>query len=200
MFHFVDGNFDQPAGIGIEGLYEGPYYGYFRCDLLQKAHDLATLSTALQTTESKDSCEEAYELLYSVIEEEGPFDGVIGFSHGATLAFQFLLQHAKKNPLEPDFALFRCAVFMAGPPPFGEDGMRLRKTEGQGPLLRLPTVHIVGKDDFLYQEALNLHGLCDEKSAKLLIHEKGHLVPRDKKSTGSMAKAIKELGSRIVVM
>jgi hypothetical protein len=168
--------------------------------LLEKAHDLPTLRSALQTPEFKDSCEEAYELLYSVIEEEGPFDGVLGFSHGATLAFQFLLQHAKKNPLEPDFALFRCAVFMAGPPPFGEDGMRLRRSEGQGPLLRLPSVHIVGKQDFLYQETLNLHGFCEEKSAKLLTHEKGHLVPRDKESTGSMVKAIRDLGGRIVVM
>lgn len=139
-------------------------------------------------------------MLYSVIEEEGPFDGILGFSHGATLALQFLLQHANKNPLEPDFTLFKCALFLAGPPPFGEDGTRLERREGQAPLLRLPTVHIVGKEDFLYEEALKLYGLCEEKSAKLLCHEKGHLVARDKESTSSMAKAIRELGSRIVFM
>ena len=29
-FHFIDGMFSQPAGPGIAGLFDPPYYGYFR--------------------------------------------------------------------------------------------------------------------------------------------------------------------------
>jgi hypothetical protein len=32
---------------------------------------------------------------------EGPFDGVLGFSHGGTLAAGFMIHHAKMNPNEP---------------------------------------------------------------------------------------------------
>lgn len=199
-FYFVDGLVEQAAGEGIEGFYEGPYYGYFRCDYLLAQSDVDSLSKALKSSVFQESVAAAYDFIYSVIEEEGPFDGILGFSHGATLAFSFLIQHADKYPLDPPFALFRCAVFIAGLAPIGDDGKRLRFSEKQGPLLKLPTVHIAGKDDAMFQESLNLYRLCEEETATFVCHTKGHLIPRDQESTIAIAKAIKDLAGKMMII
>ena len=82
---------------------------------------------------------EAYALLSHIIDTEGPFDGILGFSHGATLAFGFLVQHAREHPYEA--MPVRCAVSFSGMPPFrlgekddddGEDRW-VYDHEGQGP-------------------------------------------------------------------
>ena len=49
------------------------------------------------------------------IEEEGPFDGIIGFSQGATLAASIMLEHAKTNPFED---IFKLAIFVGASLPF----------------------------------------------------------------------------------
>lgn len=87
--------------------------------------------------------------MYDVLEEEGSFDGVIGFSHGTTLAYAFLLQHTKEHPLEPPYALFRRAVFVSGSLDPTEDGVKLKSNETGEVLLRIATLHIAGKADAL---------------------------------------------------
>lgn len=65
-----------------------------------------------------DLLNQAYELIRQAAEEEGPFDGVIGFSQGAALAASIMLQHAKSNPREE---LFRCAIFAGASLPYNLD-------------------------------------------------------------------------------
>ncbi|KAH7398012.1 serine hydrolase FSH [Cadophora sp. MPI-SDFR-AT-0126] len=206
-FHFLDGIYPQPAGPGISPLYPPPYYGYFRCDILQEAHDLPSLVVALNSKTYLDTVQEAHQLLESVIEEEGPFDGILGFSHGATLAFDFCLrqQERLKNQRldldgeEQSVAPLQCAVFIAGPAPFGTDGLRLKREEGEKPILMgLPTLHAMGKEDFLFQEAKSMFGICDEVCSELVVYGGAHEVPRDRESIGILAKAIRDLGGRIV--
>lgn len=38
-----------------------------------------------------DSAQQALDYLYQIIEEEGPFDGIIGYSEGATVAATLIL-------------------------------------------------------------------------------------------------------------
>ena len=199
-FYFLDGLVEQPASKEVDGLYEGPYYGYFRCDYSMSENAPDSFHEAWKTGTFQDSVAEAYNLIYDVLEEEGPFGGIIGFSHGATLAFAFLLHHAEKNPLDPPFALFRCAVFISGPAPLGENGMRLSFDEVVGALLKIPTVHVAGKADALFEESLNLYRLCEKYTAKLVCHDKGHWVPRDRANTLGMVKAIRDLIDRSTLM
>ncbi|PYI30057.1 hypothetical protein BP00DRAFT_426927 [Aspergillus indologenus CBS 114.80] len=60
-----------------------------------------------------------------VIEAEGPFDGVIGFSQGASLALSILYHHEISHPSRPPpfrFAVFFCAVLSISPDPmFNKD-------------------------------------------------------------------------------
>ena len=62
-----------------------------------------------------DLVKAAQEYIEEIIEEEGPFDGVIGFSQGAALASSLILEHAKKDPLND---LFKLAFFAGASLPF----------------------------------------------------------------------------------
>ncbi|KAH6715843.1 serine hydrolase-domain-containing protein [Leptodontidium sp. MPI-SDFR-AT-0119] len=139
-FHFIDGEEDSGPGPGIEGLFEGPYFSFY-----------AWPRTC--TSEDEKAVEEAYKLIYATIEQEGPFDGILGFSQGATLAFQFLSQHAKRFPYDLPNAVFRCGVFICGPPPFrvisGKPNFPLSKARYRKLITPVP---LAGMDAILYSE------------------------------------------------
>lgn len=196
-FLFLEGLIEQPMSAEIEGLYDGPYYGYFRCDYSPTKSGPTSMVEATCDGTLQKSVAEAYALLYDTLEEEGPFDVVIGFSHGATLAYAFLRQHAEAHPLEPPYALFRCAVFISGSPP---PRAKLNNDESDGALLRIPTLHIAGKADALLPESLDLHKLCDPNTSKLVCHNGGHWIPRDRDVTIIFAKAIEALVNRSIVI
>lgn len=62
----------------------------------------------------------AHELISDIIEEEGPFDGVFGFSQGASLALAYLIQHEIHRPREPPpfrFAAIFSTVIAFSPEP-----------------------------------------------------------------------------------
>jgi hypothetical protein len=201
-------------------------------------------------SDDSEALEEAYDMIYEAIEEDGPFDGILGFSQGATLAFQFLVEHAKRNPYEVpgEGASFRCAVFICGMPPFrmdygdssrcgsgfssgsssgrespsGCEGVvpssgsttsdcgssasgsleeafpRAIFDEGVEQVVKIPTVHIAGKEDDIFEFSLQLYGLCEKETAKLITHAKGHEVPQDRKGTAEIANAVKDLSYRIM--
>ncbi|CAI7674901.1 unnamed protein product [Penicillium pancosmium] len=109
-FHFLEGEVDSDAGPGISSYYDGPYYSYYRFPR----------TFSLEDADETDILD-AYELLYETISFHGPFDGVLGFSHGGTLAAGFLIHHAKQQRagiLPPEAPLFRCAIFVNSLPPF----------------------------------------------------------------------------------
>lgn len=60
---------------------------------------------------------QAHELIHEIIEEEGPFDGVIGFSQGAALALSMLMDQELNKPGErPIFSfavLFSCLIVLS---------------------------------------------------------------------------------------
>ncbi|KAH8664733.1 serine hydrolase FSH [Xylariales sp. PMI_506] len=78
-------------------VYPGPYLTYI--DFL--------------TTENIGA---ALDRIEEFIEEEGPFDGVMGVSEGSMLASSLILKHQNEKPFDPP--LFRFAIFIAGALPF----------------------------------------------------------------------------------
>jgi hypothetical protein len=178
-FYLVEGNLESEPGPGIEGFYEGPFYSYY------------TFPRSFE--DNDESMLEAYELLDEVIEIEGPFDGVLGFSQGGTLASGWLMHHAATRPFEPPPV--RCAVFLNSLPPF-------RMNPGEDPVIdenlkdgciQMPTVNIVGTKDFAYTYSLMLHQLCDPHKSQLVVHNKGHDIPGDPKNVAAMARAIRKM-------
>lgn len=177
-FHFVEGDIDSEPGPGIAGYYDGPYYSYYKFPR--------------SFSDDDSSLREAYDLLYEIIDEEGPFDGVLGFSHGGTLASGFLINHAKMYPRAPP--LFRCAIFVNSLPPF-------RMNPGEAPVLdsdlegyiNIPTVSVGGSKDWLLEYSRALHRICDSSRSRWVMHSKGHDIPVDKKNVAAMAAAIRKL-------
>ncbi len=65
-------------------------------------------------------CNESHELISDTIEDEGPFDGVIGFSQGAAVAVSMLLHHEIHNRGKPPpfkFGIFFCSIPVISPDP-----------------------------------------------------------------------------------
>jgi hypothetical protein len=68
----VDAQVEGPAAPGIAEVFPGPYFVWHK-----EYHPR--------------SVERVHEYLQSVLEEDGPYDGIIGFSEGAALAASYLL-------------------------------------------------------------------------------------------------------------
>ncbi|KAB8233969.1 hypothetical protein ETB97_003940 [Aspergillus alliaceus] len=180
-FHFLEGEVDSIPGPGISGYYDGPYYSYYKFP-----------RSISDNGKEEESMLDAYDRLYDAFDEEGPFDGVLGFSHGGTLAAGFLIHHAKLHPQEPP--PFRCAIFINSLPPFrmnpGEDPVIDPDLEGY---INIPTVNIGGAQDPLLEYSLALHQLCNPALSTWVVHSKGHDIPADKKNVSSLAAAIRAL-------
>lgn len=175
-FHFIEGECDSDPGPGIAGFFDGPYYSYYK------------FPRSFSDIDDSDVLE-AYDQLYSAIEEEGPFDGILGFSHGGTLASGFLIQHAKRFPHDPP--LVRCAIFINSLPPFRMNEKPVIDMGLEG-YLSLPTVNIAGAQDSLLEYSWALHQLCPPTST-WIVHSKGHDIPGDKTNVAKMAAAIRKL-------
>ena len=121
-------------------------------------------------------------------DEKGPFDGILGFSEGASVAASLLLHHAAQNLKSQ----FKFAVFLCGTPPqhCPDRGFILAD---ECPLrIRIPTAHIVGSRDPGYKASLALHNLCDRQSAEIYDHGRGHAIPWDPRTTRGIAKEIRQ--------
>ena len=92
-FDFIEGEKPCEPAPGIAEVYSGPYIAFYE-------------------DPTPEQVAEAHDLVNEVIEEDGPFDGIMGFSQGAALAASLILQRQTDHPTEP--AQFRFAIFMCG--------------------------------------------------------------------------------------
>lgn len=166
----------------IEGYYppEDRYYQYY------DAHSAASLSLALSQLES-------------YIQEEGPFDGVLGFSQGAALAATYLARLSRDRPSKP--VPSRCAIFFCGGIPFDPQALdqgeiRLLDPKVTEPLLGLPTANIWGRNDSVWPGSSEvLYALCKDTYKNVYIHEEGHSIPgpRAKEAVQGCVRAIRRV-------
>ncbi|GLI79916.1 putative PKS/NRPS-like protein biosynthetic cluster [Penicillium ochrochloron] len=185
-FHFLEGELDSDPGPGVAGFYEGPYYSYYRFP-----------RTFSATDDDEIDILAAYEQLDEAIALHGPFDGVLGFSHGGTLAAGYLIHHAKMSPGQAP--PFRCAIFVNSLPPFRmHPGQRPVVEQGLEGWIRIPVVNIAGAMDELFEFSLALYRICDQRCSSFVVHGKGHDVPTDAKNVAIMAGAIRKLSVKML--
>ncbi|KAJ5714329.1 uncharacterized protein N7483_011510 [Penicillium malachiteum] len=94
-FVFVDGMIECDPAPEVSNSFEGPYLSWY--------HSPSTAAVAV-----------AHEAVYKAIDEQGPFDAVLGFSQGAAVAAS-LLVHAQIMDQKPPF---QAAIFIGSPLPF----------------------------------------------------------------------------------
>ena len=161
----------------------------------QKFHHLRHVFES-KRLEGTAATQEAIDRIYRIVDQEGPFDGILGNSEGATIAATFLIDYLQKiarNERQPGL---RCAVFMSGSAPFTADGKDVLLADEQGQIITVPTCHIIGWNDSVIDNAIALYHLCEEESATIVDHGKGHMVPHDEKSSQIMIKGIRDLIAR----
>jgi hypothetical protein len=102
-FDFIDAQFEGPAAPGIADVFPAPYFVW------HEKYD-------------PQSVERVHHYLESVIEEDGPYDGIIGFSEGAAVAASYLLSKEYRATLgdvyEHPENEFKLAVFFNSVKPY----------------------------------------------------------------------------------
>lgn len=125
----------------------------------------------------------ALDNLEAFIEQEGPFDAILGYSHGAQLAASMLARANMKN--QPDRPI-KCAFFLSGGIPYtreqrGADGVSeiyYLDPNKNGTPVDLPTAHIWGENDTTHPgTSVVLSELCKPEWRAISIHGGGHEIP-----------------------
>ena len=131
--------------------------------------------------------------LYRVLADEGPFDGIIGYSEGASIAASFVVDYLRKCAQKEIQVSLKCAVFISGGPPSLPDGTGFILADEHGQIITMPTCHIIGYNDPMIDGVLALYHVCDQASATIVDHCIGHSLPRDPISSRLMIKGIRDL-------
>ncbi|QMW47219.1 hypothetical protein G4B11_010698 [Aspergillus flavus] len=143
--------------------------------------------------------------LERLVEEDGPFDGIMGFSLGARCAATLLIHQIRcSQALKASQPVFRCAVFFCGGAPedptalLSSGDRRVMCFETDGEVIDIPTAHIWGRNDHRYHYGPQLSKLCNISNREVYVHDGGHEIPgsRDPVATAKAARSIKRTIAR----
>lgn len=149
---------------------------------------LSSGDDSFQYFEANDvkTCQKVLIDLRNYLAVEGPFDGVIAFSQGVTVASTLIVQHARRNPCAPP--VFKCAIFFSGGQPCDPDlldcgKLRLMNFEEDGEVINLPTATIWGRNDPLPWIG-EIDRVCAVNRRIVYIHDGFHEIPGPKLKEG----------------
>jgi hypothetical protein len=175
--HFIDGLIETEGQDDMRGMFPEPYYSWCSMSPDNKLVDY-------------ESGNQALDFVQDILVEDGPFDGIIGFSQGAALALTLLLRYATKHPLDPAYAICKWAMLFSCP--------RIDRKQNHlddDSLLSIPSLHVFDpSDSFLGTGGSKV--ACQSSSAKLILHERGHAIPRDNVTVNKIVDAVQELQHR----
>ncbi|KAI4595033.1 hypothetical protein KJ359_007286 [Pestalotiopsis sp. 9143b] len=210
-FRFIDAPCEAVPPKGFEDFFgKPPYYRFIEpddktseeTDPLSRIRDFPECDTPEETMrelmkEGVASCVlstiSAIQFLFKIMEEEGPFEGIIGYSEGATMAGTLLLAEQRRKELEGYEPMIKCAIFFAGWPPLDPQTFAMVLSDETETMIDIHTCHIIGSLDPYVGGSLALYNACDPDIAYMFDHGKGHTLPRD-------AAVIKELGDVVRTM
>ena len=94
--------------------------------------------------------------LMNILEDEGLFQGILGFSHGADVAATVLANHIRICQAAGRTSMFKMALFLCGTPPYSFDGKGRLLFYEVGQVFDLPTCHVIGASDPFIEASLAL--------------------------------------------
>ncbi|KAM7255902.1 hypothetical protein ACFE04_011643 [Oxalis oulophora] len=153
---FPNGSFPAGGKSDIEGIFPPPYFEWFQFDK--------------EFTEYTN-LEECISYLCEYITTKGPFDGLLGFSQGATLSALLLGYQAQGKILKehPPFKLF-----------ISVSGSKFRAPEicdiAYKEPIKVKSVHFIGAKDWLKLPSEDLATAFE--NPLIIRHPQGHTVPR----------------------
>ncbi|CAL3962097.1 hypothetical protein PZA11_000652 [Diplocarpon coronariae] len=206
-YRFIEsGKDDGPGGDILERIRQFPE-GVTAEDQMRELMGYGT-GSAGSTSESSDdgsnfgdysytnsSAQNALDYLYDIMEKEGPFDGIIGYSEGATVAATLLLHEQRRYELEGRLPMMKCALFFAGWPPMTPELDGIVLADETDLTITIPTCHIIGSLDPYLAGSVALYNICDMDTAILFDHAKGHTLPRHKDTVKELGDVIRQMVS-----
>lgn len=112
--------------------------------------------------------DESLKVIEEAFEKEGPFDGVLGFSQGASMiSLMCALQERKETSMS-----FNFAILVAG--------FRSRSSghdDLYSNVITLPTLHVFGDTDKVIEKNMSEHLLQYFNEPTILNHPGGHFIP-----------------------
>ncbi|KAI1276893.1 serine hydrolase FSH [Xylaria sp. FL0933] len=173
QFIFANGNVPTPPDAGATAISED-FYGY--------------------VGETGSEHKSLYYDLLDLVNSQGPFDGLMGFSEGGAVAAWMLIENAK-YPLI--FGPLRCAIFFSAAVPFDPDIIRtgiIKPVDPavEGEVIKVPTAHVWSdKNDVNSEKARSLANLCDARGRETFVHSMGHNVPGSKHDSEVLAATLR---------
>lgn len=158
-FVFMTSPLEVPPLEGSEKDEGGCGWWFSRCDDYFKAQDESNCIKGF---------EECLGAIKTEFEENGPFDGILGFSQGAAMLGLICgLQQQGKLEFSFKFAIFVSAF-------------KSRSVPHQylyDEIIMLPTLHVFGETDQVIQKPMSEEHLQHFHDPEILIHPGGHFIP-----------------------
>ncbi|XP_040907697.1 esterase OVCA2 [Toxotes jaculatrix] len=124
---------------------------------------------AQQQCEESLGLDESVTVVREAVKDQGPFDGILGFSQGA--AFVAMLCSLQEQKLEPEFS-FRFAILVAGFRSACKEHQKFYNAP-----LQIPSLHVFGLEDRVIPDNMSRELLPSFQDPQVLTHPGGHFVP-----------------------
>ena len=208
-FHFLNGLHEVARFPMLESHYHGPFFRWYARNVVSipqvmasaqaqpgspsSPEELARQIRQLCPGDAEPEAATQYVRDFASSSELGPFDGLLGFSEGASIAANILIEQERSSSVRP----FKCAILISGLPPLQPGNRDAFLADAMGQIITTPTVHIVGAQDPGWLGGLALFNLCVEGTASLYKHAQGHDIPRVPAITKEMVALIHEMLARV---
>ncbi|WCJ19842.1 hypothetical protein M5689_002116 [Euphorbia peplus] len=174
QFHldFPNGIFPAGGKSEIEGIFPPPYFEWF-----QYNEDFTEYT----------NLEECIKYLCNYITKEGPFDGLLGFSQGATLS-ALLIGYQTQGKILKEHPPMKLCISISGAkfrdPKISEIAYKDK--------IKVKSVHFIGAKDWLKLPSEDLATAFD--NPLIIRHPQGHTVPRlDEGATQQLSSWVAEI-------
>ncbi|KAK3681588.1 serine hydrolase FSH [Podospora appendiculata] len=177
---FADGFHESPPGPGVLPFFDGA--GPFR----QWMHDYPVMPEVVDWPE--------LDRMAAILETQGPFVGIVGFSQGAK-AGMLLLRHLERaGHSDVEFFVSVCGtVPFRGPGEAGEDDERramYEQSRAQGKL-KTESLHFIGESDpYRAESELLLEEFCEPMSRRVVRFKGAHHMPSEDAVNKQLARMI----------
>lgn len=206
----MSGRVSAPEPPGFEGYFgPGPHFRFLEdqglalramTERIREFPDRATPEDTLRALMNsrgaaiQHNIDSVLKFLYQKMDEEGDVEGIIGYSEGALVAATVLLEDERQAVEDGQPRRLKAGVFFAGWPPVdARTGDVLLADERDDLRIRVPTLHVIGSEDPYLAGSKALYNLCDEDTAVLFDHAKGHTLPQDARTIGELGVATREM-------
>lgn len=210
-FYFLEGLFE--AGPSPDVIYECPapnlrWFDYDFIDLSKGVKHFSEMVTFKDMISPEDGARRAWdrygggignsgelmlEYARNIIEEEGPFHGIIGASEGGSAAATVLFDQLGLARKHGQPCTIQCGIFFVSTPPLKEDGTGCYLSDNTDERITIPTCHIYSEQDVLCWMAKALQNLCQEDGKTIILHDGGHTIPHTEELMVDVAKFVRRV-------